>query len=106
MGKSKKHKSGTLQTAAKMRAEYRRWLILLAIGIVVCVIAVFAYMSFVTLEMSASMGIMPWVTALFAAAVLGWFGNRFSRAHRAYEEFIERHGLSSSDVKSFIEGSK
>ena len=106
MGKKKGRKPSALRSAAEQRSIYRKWLMLLAIGIVICVIAVFVYMYLSTSGALHDTGIVPWVVAVIAAGVLGTFSNKFSKTRRAYEETLERYGLSDEDVRNFVNTSK
>lgn len=101
MGKRTKQKPNVLRNAAQARAQYLKWLMLLIVGLVICIvaIAVYAYLSYAMILQNT--GIAPWLTAVVAAAVVGYFGNKFSRSHRAYQEYLEQHGLTAEDVKEF-----
>lgn len=106
MGKSKNQKLGIMRTAVNMRAEYRKWLTLLATGLIICVIAVFVYMylvgnSIVPSEMGAA-----WIVAAIAAAILGWWGNKFSKTHRQYESYLYVHKITNDDVVQFMKDNK
>ena len=102
MGKSKKQKASILRSAAILRGNYLKWLRLLVVGLVICVIAVFVYMYLVGAMIIDNMFQFAWIIAAFAAAILGWFGNKFSKTHREYESYLYVHKLTDEDVKEFI----
>ena len=103
---SKTRKPSALQSAAMLRAEYRKWLAFFAIGLAICIIAIFVYMYLVTTMVLQNTGIIPWVLAVIAAGLIGWFGNKFSKAHRAYKATLDRAGLTDYDVSEYARSKK
>lgn len=55
---------------------------------------------------SASLDMLPWALALVAAGVVGVLGNKFSKAHREYEAYLDMHEISGFDVTEFIKHDK
>ncbi len=105
MGKNKTQKFSVLRSAVVLREAYRKWLTLLVVGLAVCVVAVFTYMYLVGSMLIGNEFQFAWLAAAFAAAILGWFGNKFSKTHREYESFLYVHKLTEQDVKTFIKES-
>lgn len=106
MGKNKARKPSALRSAAVQRAAYRKWLAFLAIGILICVIAIFVYMYLATSGILHDTGIIPWVVAVIAAGILGTISNKFSKTRRAYEDILSRFGLTDDDVREFVNDEK
>lgn len=102
VAKGKGPKLNVMRTAASMRAEYRKWLIRLAVGVVACLVAIFAYYVLVANYVIEDQPGLTWILAAIAAIFLGWFGNKFSKTNHAYQVFIEQHGLTTEDVKEFL----
>lgn len=102
MGKSKKKKASILRSAAILRNNYMKWLRLLIGGLAICIIAVFVYMYLVGAMIVDNMFEWAWLIAAFAAAILGWFGNKFSKTHREYESFLYVQKITDADVKEFL----
>ena len=102
MGKSKKQKASILRSASILRATYRKWMWLLFGGLAICVVAVFVYMYLVGSMTIGNEFQFAWLAAAFAAAILGWFGNKFSKTHREYESFLYVHKITDADVKEFL----
>lgn len=101
MAKSKAAKPSVMRTAISMRAEYRKWLALLAGGLAICIIAIFFYLFLVTNLIVSNEPGAAWIAAAIAAAVVGWFGNRFSKANRAYRAFLDAHRITNEEVNAF-----
>ena len=102
MGKSKKKKASILRSAAILRNNYMKWLRLLIIGLAICIVAVFVYMYLVGAMIIDNLFEYAWLAAAFEAAILGWFGNKFSKTHREYESFLYVHKITNEDVKEFL----
>lgn len=106
MGKGKK--PSVLRKAAALRAHYRRWLTIFLCVLAACLVVLGIYWLLVIQGIvdSASLEMLPWALALVAAGVVGVLGNRFSKAHREYEAFLDMHGISNHDVMKFIKHDK
>lgn len=102
MGKSKKQKASILRSAAILRNTYLKWLKLLVGGLAICVVAVFTYMYLVGSMIIENAFEYAWLAAAFAAAILGWFGNKFSKTQREYESYLYVHKITNDDVKAFL----
>ena len=50
MGKNRTQKPSVMREAANKRAEYRKWLVRLVVGLVICLAAIGAYYLLVTNE--------------------------------------------------------
>lgn len=48
---------------------------------------------------------ITWILAAIAAIFLGWFGNKFSKTHRAYTGYLAERGLTNEDVVEFLKAS-
>lgn len=102
MAKGKTQKLNVMRTAANMRAEYRKWLTLLIVGLVVCIAAIGIYYVLVSSYILENQPGVTWILAAIAAILLGWFGNKFSKTHRAYEAYISQRKITTEDVKEFL----
>lgn len=105
MGKNKTQKLSVMRSAVVLRETYRKWLTFLIVGLVICIVAVFTYMYLVGSMTIGNEFQYAWLAAAFAAAILGWFGNRFSKTHREYESFLYVHKITDQDIKTFIKES-
>lgn len=108
MAKGKRVKSDALRKAVALRAVYRKWLMLF-IGALALSLAVLGVYWLLVIQMvidSSSLDMLPWALALVAAGVIGILGNKFSRAHREYEAFLDSHGMGEFDVKEFIKNNR
>lgn len=85
-----------------MRAEYRKWLMRLAVGLAICLIAIGVYYVLVINLVIENQPGITWILAAIAAIFLGWFGNKFSKTRRAYEGFLAERGLTNEDVVEFL----
>lgn len=102
MGKNKTHKPSVLREAANRRAEYRKWLIRLVVGLAICLAAIGVYYLMVVNYVIENAPGVTWILAAIAAIFLGWFGNKFSKTHRAYDSYLVDHGLTNDEVVSFV----
>lgn len=102
MAKYKNHKSSIMREAANKRAEYRKWLIRLIVGLAICLVAIGVYYLMVINYVIENAPGVTWILAAIAAIFLGWFGNKFSKANRAYNAYLTEHGLTNDDVVGFI----
>lgn len=106
---AKKKKPSALKQAAMLRARYRTWLFRMFIGLAICIVMLAIYCALNINGMLVSvdnLGIIPWLAALVAAGVIGYFGNRFSKTHREYEAFLDVHGLTSYEVNEFVKNNQ
>jgi len=101
VAKYKNHKTSVMREAANRRAEYRKWLIRLAVGLAICLVAIGVYYLMVLNYVIENAPGVTWIAAAVAAAIVGWFGNRFSKTHRAYNGYLAEHGLTNEDVVEF-----
>ena len=85
-----------------MRATYRKWMFLLIGGLAICIVIIFVYMYMVGAMIVENQFQFAWILAAFAAAILGWFGNKFSKTHREYESYLYVHKITDADVKDFL----
>lgn len=102
MGKSKTQKPSIMREAANKRAEYRKWLIRLVVGLVICLAAIAVYYLLVINYVIENAPGITWILAAIAAIFLGWFGNKFSKTHRAYTGYLAERGLTNEDVVKFL----
>lgn len=102
MAKYKNHKSSVMREAANRRAEYRKWLIRLVVGLAICLVAIGVYYFLVAGYVIENAPGVTWILAAIAAIFLGWFGNKFSKTHRAYDSYLTEHGLTNEDVVGFL----
>lgn len=91
-----------MREAANKRAEYRKWLVRLVVGLVICLAAIGAYYLLVINYVIESAPGVTWILAAIAAIFLGWFGNKFSKTHRAYTGHLAERGLTNEDVVEFL----
>ena len=94
-----------MREAANKRAEYRKWLIRLVIGLVICLTAIAVYYFLVINYVIENAPGITWILAAIAAIFLGWFGNKFSKTHRAYTDYLAERGLTNEDVVEFLKAS-
>lgn len=100
MGKGKK--PSVMRKAAGLRAQYRKKLMVFLVVLAVCLAILLVYWFFVANAIYQNESMLPWALALVAAGVIGVLGNKFSKAHREYEAFLDDHGISNFDVVQFI----
>ena len=84
------------------RAEYRKWLVRLVVGLVICLAAIGAYYLLVINYVIENAPGVTWILAAIAAIFLGWFGNKFSKTHRVYTGYLAERGLTNEDVVEFL----
>lgn len=95
-----------MREAANRRAEYRKWLIRLVVGLAICLVAIGVYYLLVINYVIENAPGVTWILAAIAAIFLGWFGNKFSKTHRAYNGYLVDHGLTNEDVVNFLKASE
>lgn len=91
-----------MREAANKRAEYRKWLVRLVVGLVICLAAIGAYYLLVINYVIENAPGVTWILAAIAAIFLGWFGNKFSKTHRTYTGYLAERGLTNEDVVEFL----
>ena len=94
-----------MREAANKRAEYRKWLIRLVVGLVICLAAIAVYYFLVINYVIENAPGITWILAAIAAIFLGWFGNKFSKTHRVYTRYLAERGLTNEDVVEFLKAS-
>lgn len=67
MGKSKTQKPSIMREAANKRAEYRKWLIRLVVGLVICLAAIAVYYFLVINYVIENAPGITWILAAIAA---------------------------------------
>lgn len=102
MGKNRTQKPSVMREAANKRAEYRKWLVRLVVGLVICLAAIGAYYLLVINYVIENAPGVTWILAAIAAIFLGWFGNKFSKTHRAYTGYLAERGLTDENVVEFL----
>lgn len=98
----KKKKPSAMKKAVELRARYRTWLFRMFVGLAVCAVILVIYWFLMTNGILHDVGIVPWLAAIVAAGVIGFFSNRFSKSHREYEAFLDMQGLTDFDVKEYL----
>ena len=82
--------------------QARKWLVRLVVGLVICLAAIGAYYLLVINYVIENAPGVTWILAAIAAIFLGWFGNKFSKTHRAYTGYLAERGLTNEDVVEFL----
>lgn len=91
-----------MREAANKRAEYRKWLVRLVVGLVICLAAIGAYYLLVINYVIENAPALPGFSPRSRPIFLGWFGNKFSKTHRAYTGYLAERGLTNEDVVEFL----
>lgn len=102
VAKGKTHKLSVMREASNLRAAYRKWLIRLIVGVTICLVAIFVYYLLVINYVIENQPGLTWILAAIAAVFLGIFGNKFSKSHRIYDNYITDRGITDGEVKEFI----
>lgn len=98
----KKKKPSAMKRAIELRAQYRTWLFRMIVGLVICAVVLVVYWFLSVNAILTDVGLIPWLAALVAAGVIGFFSNRFSKAHREYEAFLDTQNLTDFDVREYL----
>lgn len=102
MGKNRTQKPSVMREAANKRAEYRKWLVRLVVGSSYASPPLARTISWSLTTSSRTRRALPGFSAAIAAIFLGWFGNKFSKTHRAYTGYLAERGLTNEDVVEFL----
>lgn len=102
VAKKGRSKPSVLKKAASLRAVYRKWLFWFLGVLALCLVIFAIYFALVSTGTYQNYTMLPWFLALVAAGGIGILGNKFSKAHREYEAFLEDHDMHNSDVVEFL----
>ena len=102
MAKSQKTKKNVMRTAADLRAEYRKWLTLGIIALIVCLALIALNYFLVVNEIVPNEAGLTWILAAIAAVVLFVFFNKFSNKNREFNAYLDQHNITKDDVIEFV----
>lgn len=102
MGKNRTQKPSVMREAANKRAEYRKWLVRLVVGLVICLAAIGAYYLLVINYVIENAPGVTWILAAIAANLPGMVWQQVFQDASSLHRLPCRTGLTNEDVVEFL----
>jgi len=95
-----------LNTAARLRKNRNRKLavMLVALGVALAILAVyFVLVSNALFTLTEVSSLLVWLFFAITAALVGWYGNRYSRASTDYKKYLNEYEIPDEEVKKYMQ---